>query len=304
MSLDSARGPEAARVLKRTADGSRPVARPGETVSDRSFDSLHVAPISAVPASALTRWIRGVKLAGVLSGIAIGLSGCQSMDMDGGTMAQLRLIDASPDAPNIDSYQNNSALAYNLGFGTMTSYVPMTPGSYTLSADKAGTRQTLVASTATLSAGHQYTGIVGNIDAAMQQTVLVDQSTPAPPGEIAVRLVDQSTRAGAMDVYLIPEGGKLTTTAPTATNLSFGSNSGYIGLPAGTYEIEVLPAGTVPVSTTVTLLSGAQVEYASGAVRTVVLIDTAETAPRSAAATRPPAGVQAIIADDCEPPNE
>jgi hypothetical protein len=246
---------------------------------------------------------------------AIALAGCQGINMGGGSVAQLRVIDASPDAPAIDSYQNNAALAYNLGFGTATSYVAMLPGSYLLAADRAGTRQALAAASVSLAAGHQYTAIVGNVDAAMQQTLLLDQSTPAPAGEVAVRLVDQATRAGAVEVYLVPRSGKLSTTAPIATDLSFGSNSGYLDLPAGIYELAVVPAGTVPVPSTVTLLSGAQVEYASGAVRTLVLIDSGQAAASAtapglspgaslSAAPRAAVGVQAIIADDSDPSND
>ena len=242
---------------------------------------------------------------------AVALVGCQGISMGAGSVAQLRVIDASPDAPAIDSYQNNAALAYNLGFGTATSYVAMLPGSYMLAADRAGTRQALVEGPASLSAGHQYTAIVGNVNAAMQQTLLLDQSTPAPAGEIAVRLVDQATHAGAVDVYLVPKAGKLSTTAPIATGLNFGSNSGYLDLPAGVYELAVMPAGTGPARSTVTLLSGAQVEYASGAVRTIVLIDTASStasalSPGASLSAAPPAaaGVQAIIADDSDPSND
>jgi hypothetical protein len=245
-----------------------------------------------------------------MSVAAVALAGCQGISMGAGSMAQLRIIDASPDAPAIDSYQNNAALAYNLGFGTATSYVAMQPGSYTLAADRAGTRQALAAATASLAAGHQYTAIVGNVNAALQQTLLLDQSTPAPEGEVAVRLVDQATRAGAVDVYLVPRSGKLSTTAPIATNLSFGSNSGYIDLPAGIYELAVVPTGTVPLPSTVTLLSGAQVEYASGAVRTIVLIDIASAtgsalSSGASLSAAPPAaaGVQAIVADDSDPSN-
>jgi hypothetical protein len=235
----------------------------------------------------------------VLGAVAAGLAGCQSIAMGAGSTAELRVIDASPDAPAVDAYQNNEALAYNLGFGTVTSYVPVAPGSTTLAADKAGTRQALVAGAASLSTGHQYTAIVGNIDAAMQQTVLLDQSQPAPAGEIEVRLVDQATRAGAVDVYLVPRGGKLAATPPVATSLSFGGNSGYLNLAAGVYELAVVSAGTVPVASTVTLLSGAQIDYASGSVRTVVLIDTPPSAVMPAAGTVP--GVQAIVAQDFDP---
>jgi hypothetical protein len=231
---------------------------------------------------------------GILALSVVALAGCQSIDM---SSPQLRVIDASPDAGVLDSYQNNTALAYNLTFGTMTSYVPMSPGAYTLSADRAGTRQTLVTGNATLSGGKQYTAIVGNITAAMQQTVLLDQSQPAPAGEIAVRFVQQATRSGAVDVYLVPRNGRPANTSPIAINLSFGANSGYLSVPAGTYAIDVVPTGTTLVSSTVTLLSGAQIDYPSGAVRTVVLIGQEIVGPQRAGLTP---GVQTIIATDAD----
>ncbi len=223
---------------------------------------------------------------------AVGLSGCQGITS---TSAELRVIDASPDAGVIDSYQNSSALAYNLSLGTMTSYIPMSPGVYNLASEKAGTRQTLVASAETLAANRQYTEIVGAGLANLQQTLLLDQSTPAASGRIALRVINQATRSGAVDVYLVPFG-KSGSISPLAINLGFGANSGYIDLPEGTYALDVVPTGTALTSSTVTLFSGAQVEYASGAVRTVVLIDQA--APGSQHAGTP--GVQAIVADDAD----
>ncbi len=224
---------------------------------------------------------------------AIGLSACQGITT---TSAQLRVIDASPDAGVVDSYQNSSALAYNLGFGTMTSYISMSPGVYNLAAYKAGTRQTLVASSETLAPNRQYTEIIGAGLANLQQTLLLDQSTPAPAGRIAVRVINQTTHPGALDVYLVPFG-KLNSTSTLAINLGFGGNSGYIDLPEGTYAIDVVPTGTLLTSSTVTLFSGAQVAYASGAVRTVVLIDQATPGAQHSAL---PTGAQAIVAEDAD----
>jgi hypothetical protein len=233
---------------------------------------------------------------------SLALTGCQSIQLNANTAAQLRVIDASPDAGGIDSYQNSVGLAYNLSRGMVTTYVPMQPGPYALSAAKAGTRQALALDNVTLVAGHQYTTIIGNIMAGLQQTLYVDQTQPAPNGEIAVRLLDQATRAGAVDVYLVPGSGRLAFTTPIATNLNFGGNSGYLKLPAGTYALVVAPAGTSPTSSSATLLSGAQVGYASGAVRTVVLIDSA-TAIRAFA--EPQSGVltpsvESVIAADAD----
>ena len=235
---------------------------------------------------------------GLLAALCVALPGCQSINMNS---AQLRVIDASPDTGPIDSYQNNEALAYNLDFGNVTSYAPMSPGTYTLAADRAGTRQTLAAIRGTLLAGKQYTEIVGNIAASLQPTLLLDKSTPAPPGQIQLRLVQQLTHTSAVDVYLVPKnGGRLAASSPLITNLVFGANSGYLTVPAGSYAIEVVPAGTILVPATVTLLSGAQNDYASGAVRTVVLIDQEIVGPHPAGLTP---GVQAVVAADCDLPN-
>ena len=226
--------------------------------------------------------------------VGAGLSGCQSMSVNS---AQLRVIDASTNTGTIDSYQDNAALAYNLDYGTVTSYVSMASGSSTFAIDKAGTRQTLVSSKSALDAGKQYTEVVAGSIVNLQQAVFVDQSTPAPAGMIAVRLINEATHAGAVDVYLVPFQGKLANVSPFATNLSIGYNSGYINVPAGTYAIDVLSSGAGRSSSSVKLLSGAQVEYASGSVRTVVLIDQ----DSSGADGQPVSlGVRAIVADDAD----
>jgi hypothetical protein len=228
---------------------------------------------------------------GALALLLLGLPGCQSINIDATNAAQVRVITASPNAPAQDFYQNNSALAYNLGFGTVTSYMPLPAGAYTLSATKANTSQTLASSKTVFGSTKQYTVIVGNIAANMQETILQDQSQPAPAGEVALRFVHEATRSGAVDIYLVPKGGKLTATSPVATNIDFASNSGYINIPAETYAIAVVPAGTTPTPATITLHTGPQVTYTSSSAHTIVLID-------QSAGTTP--GVQAVVTDDYE----
>jgi hypothetical protein len=229
-----------------------------------------------------------------LGALALGLTtlaGCQLGETNN---AQLRVIDASPDAGPIDTYQNNTGVAYNLGFGSLTSYVAMTPGNYTLTADKSGTRQTLLSNSVTLLAGHQYTQIVSNVAANLQQTVLQDQTTPAPAGQIELRFVQDATHSGPVDIYLVPSGGRPTQ---LVNNLLFGRTAGYLTVPAGTYAIDIVPAGKVLTASTVTLESGSQVEYDSGAVRTVVLIDEEAPGPQQPYLTT---GVQTLSLDDAD----
>jgi hypothetical protein len=226
-----------------------------------------------------------------LAGLALILAplpGCQSIT-GSSTVSQVRILDASPDAPGVDIYQGSSPLAYNLGLGTITSYVPIVPGGYSIVVDTAGSRQQLVSASGTFLPNTQYTVLIGNFAATLQELILKDQAQPAPSGQIALRFIDQSVRSNAVDVYLVPAGSTVTATRPVLTAISFNMNSGYLNIPAGTYTIVVLPTGTAPTATTPTLFTGAAVTYAVGSAKTIVLID-------SQVATVP--GVQVVTADD------
>jgi len=231
----------------------------------------------------------------LLAGAMLGpLVGCQNI-AGSVPVSQVRIIDASPDAPGLDIYQGGSALAYNLGFGTVTSYVGIAPGISTISADTQGSKQQLTTARGTFAASMDYTVLIGNVAADLGETILTDQSTPAPSGQISVRVLDQATRfSSGVDVYLVPSGSTIAAGSPILTNVIFGSNSGYLNVPAGTYQVIILPTGTVPVSTTVPIYTGAKVTYAPGAARTLVLLD-------QQVVTEP--GFQVVTADDYDSPS-
>lgn len=207
-----------------------------------------------------------------MAGVLPMLTGCQAVQPTQ-TSTQIRVIDASPDAPGLDIYAGTNALAYNLGFGTVTSYVNVAPGTYTLTADTAGSKQVLTSAKATLATASQYTMLIGNLSSNLQGLVLKDQAQAAPSGQIALRLLDEATRVSAMDVYLVPAGAKLPAVTPVLTNVSFPYNSGYINVPSGTYTLVLVPTGTIPTSTTVATYTGASVSYTGGSATTIVLID-------------------------------
>lgn len=226
--------------------------------------------------------------------VALGVfSGCQGV-IGNPSDSQVRLVDVSPDAPSLDVYQSHNALAYSLGFGTITSYVPVTPGTYTIAANSTGTAQAVSAAKGTFLPAAQYTVLLGAGDSTARQVTLKDQNQPAPPGQIALRFVDQAKRAGAVDVYLVPPGQTLTDVRPVATGVTLGANTGYLNIATGTYTIIMLPAGTVPAETTVPIYTGTQVAYSDTSARTLILIDQKLTIGY---------GLQVITANDYDPPS-
>jgi len=236
--------------------------------------------------------------------LAGALTGCQGI-FGVQQSALVRFIDAAPDLPapgGLDIYQNSAAFLYNIGFGSISSYIPVAPGGNTYSVDIAGTQQQLATVHGAFTLGNQFTVLVGNVAANLQITVLKDESSPAPSGQVALRFLDQATHAGAVDIYLLPANGKLAATLPTLTNVAFGNVPAYIDVASGAYSIVVLPTGTSTATTTTTtgtvttiptLYSGNQVNYSGAAVRTIILLDQ----PLSS-----PAGVQVITADDYDSP--
>ena len=78
----------------------------------------------------------------VLAVLATALTGCQSIT-GSQPFTQVRVIDASPDAPNLDIYQNAVVTLYDIGFGTASSYISINPGSWNFSVDVTTGRQQL-----------------------------------------------------------------------------------------------------------------------------------------------------------------
>ena len=235
-----------------------------------------------------------VKRSGVALGLAallLPLPGCQSVT-GAAPVSQVRIIDTVPDGNGIDVYQGNQILAYNLGLGIITSYVPINPGNYAINVDQAGTHQTLASASGTFLNGAQYTVLIGSYFASLQEIILRDQVVAAPAGQISIRVLDASTRGGNIDLYLVPTGSTITAVKPFLTNINFNSNSGYINIPVGTYTLYALPAGTVPTAAGATLYTGSAVTYTTGSASTIVLID-------QQLVTTP--GIRVIVATDYDP---
>ena len=68
-------------------------------------------------------------------------------------------------------------------------------------------------------------------------------STPAA-GQVRVRLVHLAPTAGTVDVFVTAPGADLAAATPTLSGVAYRGASGYLTIPAGTYQIRVVPAGT------------------------------------------------------------
>lgn len=179
----------------------------------------------------------------------LGLGDAEDVDQ-----SCLRIVHASPDAPTLDVYLNDSPLAEGLAFGDGTEYVTVPDGEgQQLRIVSAGgsADEPVVETDLDLDGRYAYQVVATGMFAELEASVETVDLSPMPENQSRIRLVHAAPDIEEVDVA-IAEG-------PTAfEGIGFRSSSGYLVIDAGTYTLEVRPGGeeTIALRTDVTLEPG------------------------------------------------
>jgi hypothetical protein len=186
----------------------------------------------------------GLIAAGVL------LAGCDNNDDDNGPalppeqVAWLRVIHASPDAPNVNVTKDGAVLAQGLGYKQVSPLGRYTAGNATVKVDAivpGGTATVIGPATLPLAADNVYTVLaVGEVGAATLGPLVISQPTTpiTPVGSIRAKAVHAAPNAPAVDVYVTAPTADLAST-PKLGTFAFGEQLGPATIPPGTYRIRV-----------------------------------------------------------------
>ncbi len=156
--------------------------------------------------------------------------------------ARVRVVHASPDAPNVDVLVDDAVAFSDIAFEEITDYADLPPGTYNIKVVPAGASEPVVIEAdLDLSANTDYTVVAVGELADIEPLVLVDDNSPPTIGEANVRFVHASPNAPAVDVA-VADGGPVLF-----SNFEFKESSDYVGVTAGTYDLEVRLAGTSDV---------------------------------------------------------
>lgn len=157
--------------------------------------------------------------------------------------ACINVVHASPDAPNVDIYLDGQLALSNLAFGWYSGWIPVPAGDHQIQVTATGTAPdtAVIDATVTLESGVAYqvaaTGQLANIAPAIFETDLSELSADTA----RVRVIHASPDAPAVDVAVT--GGDVLI-----SDLTFPNASEYLEVPAGAYDLEVRPAGTMDVA--------------------------------------------------------
>ncbi len=167
--------------------------------------------------------------------------------LDQNTLANVRAVHASPDAPAVDVVANenfNAPLIEDLTFPNVTPFVGVSPGQYNIKVTGANNPGIIpIDFDTTLAAGTAYSIYAIGSLATLQPLVLVDDLRPIAT-EAKVRLVHASPTAGPVDIYITAPGTDINAVDPNVINLDFAEETGYLSLLGGNYSVTVTPTGS------------------------------------------------------------
>ena len=202
-------------------------------------------------------WVAVALVALAVVGVTVTV-GVRKATADTST-GMLRIAHLSPATPSVDLYVTGpdspeTLVAPGVGYRGTSPYLTEPAGTYTLTARPAGSPASgppAVLVSVEVPAGTAQTAALvdSTTSGAPDLQVLDDQTAPAAAGSAQVRVVQGANGVGALDVDL--GGGP-----PLARDLSYGSTTPYVTVPARVWEVRLrsrlgaTDRTTVPLSDT------------------------------------------------------
>ena len=183
-------------------------------------------------------------LAGTVLGGTLTATGAAAAPATGD--GYVRLAHLSPDTPDVDVYLDSVSHTIKqqvfpgVGYGTMSPYLALPAGTYTVAMRGSGAPASsppVLTTLVPVVAGHAYTVAGVGKHANLGLDVIPDDLSNPLDGQAMVRVIQASIKAPSLDVS-IQNGGTV------ATNVPFAQTTSYRSVRAGSLTLEVGAAGT------------------------------------------------------------
>ncbi|WP_270181541.1 DUF4397 domain-containing protein [Alkalihalobacillus sp. CinArs1] len=155
-----------------------------------------------------------------------------------GEQSNVRVIHASPDAPEVDVYVDGKPAFEGATFQAATDYASVTPGERKIQvfpSSAGGKGDAVLEKTLTIGSGKDYSVVALGKLSDLSLLVLEDET--ATSEKAGIRAVHASPDAPAVDIA-VKDGDAIIS------DLSFGKSSDYKTVDPGTYDLEIRPAGS------------------------------------------------------------
>jgi hypothetical protein len=225
---------------------------------------------------------------------AVALAGCGTTDaadpLIPDAFGRVRFVNLITDATRVpvNAILEGVPFGVNMAYGGTTPstlpapanaiYAPVLTGTRTLVLRRtADTTVTVASIPLQVATAVDYTvySTGGAGASAIAPFITTDTNTSPAAGQVRVRVVHLAPSAGNVDVFVTAVNADLAAATPTLTNVPLRA-SAYLSVPAGTYQVRVVPAGTAAASRAANVaINLASVALPANGARTIIAADNA-----------------------------
>lgn len=155
--------------------------------------------------------------------------------------AQLRVLHGSPDAPAVDVLVDGSVVLSNVAYQAGSAFLSLSPGSYTVSLNVAGTSTEAASFPVSLASGDVITAIAANALANLELLAIVEDGSDVSSGTARVNVVHGAAAIPEVDIYVTAPGAALASA--TLSGVPYKANAILQDVAAGTYQVRITLAG-------------------------------------------------------------
>ncbi len=199
--------------------------------------------------------------------LALFSAGCGSSSSN--NTVNLRIVQASPDAPPSKILIDGTSVASNAVYGNNTGYQSVKVGSRHIQLIPVSGSSAIFDQSISVSSTADQTLLLTGSASAIKPVLLNDGGTTSTTGDGDVRVINVSLGITAADVFIIPAGTGIAGVKPIAPNVGFDGNTGYQLTAIGNYEVIF----TTPGNPSNALLDTGSLGLTQGQNQTVLALD-------------------------------
>ncbi|QZA78072.1 DUF4397 domain-containing protein [Deefgea tanakiae] len=161
--------------------------------------------------------------------------------------AQVRVIHASADAPNVDVYAGAAKVLTDVPYKAASGLLTVDAGDFPVKVTPTGSTTGVISATLKLAKDTVTTVIAVNNVAKIEPLVITESKMAPADGKGRVRVVHAAPAAPAVDVYVTAPNAAIASATPTLSNVPFKGFSDGLEVAAGDYQVRVTVAGSKTV---------------------------------------------------------